>query len=289
MQHGGQVNRHLGWVRLFCFFSSVASVVARWEHVTPSVLAVGLSRHALCRAECAVAPSAVTVPHRSEKFRKIYHAVSLEDPEHYCLSSRETCMDFCQWRQFHHPNEKWKPWKKKKAWPPINFSQIFNVRACEPAAHTHIYTQGATLFTGPLAGRTAPNHRPTLLCNSRPKAIICGACQTGPALSHNRTCIEACVIAFAHTWMLTGSRGQKKKKKKKTTTHDCFNRSCCQRPAHRTTGVPGFVCSHRAANSLLPGQSEQQCKPDVFRFGVVLQHRGSFFFARGAKPGSRLT
>lgn len=67
-------------------------------------------------------------------------------------------------------------------------------------------------------------------------------------------------------------------KEKKKRTHDRFNRSCCQRPAHRTTGVPSFVCSHRAANSLLPGQSEEQCKPDVFRFGVVSQHRSAFFF-----------
>lgn len=44
MQHGGQVNRHLGWVRLFWFFffSSVALVVARWEHVTLSVLAAAV-------------------------------------------------------------------------------------------------------------------------------------------------------------------------------------------------------------------------------------------------------
>lgn len=38
----------------------------------------------------------------------------------------------------------------------------------------------------------------TLLCNSRSKAIIHGACQTGLALSHNHTCIGACVIVSTY-------------------------------------------------------------------------------------------
>lgn len=37
-----------------------------------------------------------------------------------------------------------------------------------------------------------------LLCNSRPKAITHGACQTGLALSHNHTCIGACVIVSTY-------------------------------------------------------------------------------------------
>lgn len=32
--------------------------------------------------------------------------------------------------------------------------------------------------------------RPRLLCNTRPKAIMYGACQTGPVLSHSHTCSE---------------------------------------------------------------------------------------------------
>lgn len=56
-------------------------------------------------------------------------------------------------------------------------------------------------FTGPLTAEGPKPQalpRPTLLCNSRPKAIMHGACQTGPALSHNHTCIRACVIVFTY-------------------------------------------------------------------------------------------
>lgn len=163
--------------------------------------------------------------------------------------------------------------EKKKAWPPINFSQIFCVRACEPA--THLHTQGATLFTGPLAGRTAPNHRqnPGPHCYAIPALKRLYAVPVRLA-QHYHTIAHALrhVWLRSHTHECSPAAGGRKRKK--ITTHGRFNRSCCQRPAHRTTGVPGFVCSHRAANSLLPGQSKEQCKPDVFRFGVVSQHRG---------------
>lgn len=52
--------------------------------------------------------------------------------------------------------------------------------------------QGATLLQDCSKPQALP--RPTLLCKSRPKVIIHGACQTGTALSHNHTCIRACVM-----------------------------------------------------------------------------------------------
>ena len=64
-------------------------------------------------------------------------------------------------------------------------------------------TQGArrATFTGPLTAESPKPQalpRPTLLCNSRPKAIMRGACQAGPALSHNHTCTRACVIVSTY-------------------------------------------------------------------------------------------
>lgn len=289
MQHGGQVNRHLGWVRLFFFFfSSVALVVARWEHMTPSVLAAGLSRHALCRAECAVAPSAVTAPHHSEKFRRIYRAVCRKTQSIIVFWAEKLVWIFFR-RGTISPSE-WevKAVEKKKeklGLPSVShrFSMCVSVNWLH--THTHLHTQGATLFTGPLAGRTAPNHRhnPGPHCYAIPALKRLYAVPVRLA-QHYHTIAHALrhVWLRSHTHECSPAAGGRKRKKK-TTTHDRFNRSCCQRPAHRTAGVPGFVCSHRAANSLLPGQSEEQCKPDVFRFGVVSQHRGAFLFCTRCK------
>lgn len=44
--------------------------------------------------------------------------------------------------------------------------------------------------------------RPTLLCNTRPKAIMHGACETGPVLSYSHTCIE---VLDVHTWAHAGA------------------------------------------------------------------------------------
>lgn len=59
---------------------------------------------------------------------------------------------------------------------------------------THKERAEQHFFMGPLAAEGPKPQalpRPTLLCNSCPEAIMHGACQTGPALSHHHTFIQA--------------------------------------------------------------------------------------------------
>lgn len=65
---------------------------------------------------------------------------------------------------------------------------------CVNWLQTHKERAEQHFFMGPLTAEGPKPQalpRPTLLCNSCPKAIMRGACQTGPALSHHHTLIQA--------------------------------------------------------------------------------------------------
>lgn len=65
---------------------------------------------------------------------------------------------------------------------------------CVKWLQTHKEQAEQHFFMGPLTAEGPKPQalpRPTLLCNSCPKAIMHGACQTGPALSHHHTLIQA--------------------------------------------------------------------------------------------------
>lgn len=258
MEHGGQVNRHLGWVRLFCFFSSVALVVARWEHVTPSVLAAGLSRHALCRAKCAVAPSAVTAPHRSEKHRKTQSIIVFQ--------------------------------AEKPVWIFVTGDDS----TIRMRSESRGKKRGATLFTGPLAGRTAPNHRhnPGPHCYAIPAlkrlyAVPVRLAQHYHTIAHALRHVWLC----SHTHECSPAAGGRKKTQQRTTasTGAAVNGPRIAQQVSPALCVHTellIVCSQvKARNSV-----NQTCFTSGWCCNVVALFFFLFFFgARGAKPGSRLT
>lgn len=167
----------------------MALVVAGWKHViicfgSGFVQACSLFHRICCCSVCHHNFSSV------RKIGKISCAVNRMSSALFYGVRRETFMDIWIISPF--------KWEVKaqgasshvtKMWHPINFSW------------TRWRHTGSNTFTGLLTAEGSKPQallRPTLLCNSRPKAIIHGACQTGPALSHNHTCIQACVIVFTY-------------------------------------------------------------------------------------------
>lgn len=204
-----------------------------------------------CLTEYTAAVSAIATSHQSENWKK--SSVGLTGRPLYC------CMVWEEELLYRFKIISPCKWEVKTLSASLHLKNVVShqflivvcvcasVFLCEVAAHREWAEQH--FFTGPLAAEGPKPQalpRPTLLCNSRPKAIMHGACQTGLALSHNHTCIQALYHIYEHSLgalQLAGMGGN---------LNEHFNQNCCYDCAS-DGWFPASVAT--GTNSLFWGQS----------------------------------
>lgn len=134
----------------------------------------------------------ITTSHQCEKLEK--SPVRLQEDLSIVLwcEKRKCCVWFLNYFTIRMRSESPQQKKEKSGVPSISHSLC--VCVCEKWLQTHKEQAEQHFFMGPLTAEGPKPQalpRPTLLCNSCPKAIMHGACQTGPALSHHHTLIQA--------------------------------------------------------------------------------------------------